>query len=123
MKRSSIGKDHKNQDILKIETSRCPYCSSPLIYCEFLFQLPTETTGNETDKIILIQQIEEFIEKVKRGEKLPFTSMLLGCNSHYKGIPKEVLAKQQLKPYITLDAEDIFHLNNTDISKVYIAVK
>lgn len=123
VKRTSTGKDHKGNDILKLQTAPCPFCGNAMIYCEFLFQLSTETTGSETDKLVMIEQIQNMIEKVKNKEKLSFSSFLLGCYQHYRGVPKEVLAKQVQKPYIMLDAEDIFYLNNTDISKVYIAVK
>lgn len=92
-----------------------------MLYYEFLFNITPVDEKSETDKIVRIQQIDELIEKVKAGSKMSINGMLLGCQNCYAKHPKNKVDKMQKKPYITLDAEDVFYINNTNISHVYIA--
>src|SRR3982750_3239723 len=123
MIRTAKGKNHKEEEILKIYSENCPYCGEYMYYYEFLFNIVPIDEENEIDKIVRVQQIEELIEKVKRGEKMSINGLLLGCVYCYTKKSKQEIDKLVKKPYITLDAEDIFYINNTPISHVYLAEK
>lgn len=122
---TSKGKNHKGEEILKVYSANCPLCGEYMSYYEFIFNLPQPIAGNkltDMEKLIRIQQIEELIEKVKKGEKMnSVLGLLFGCVYHYGETKKEVVDKLPKRPYITLDAEDVFNVNQTPISHVYLA--
>lgn len=120
MKRTMLGQNHLGEEILKVYLENCPICFKPMIHLEFLFNLAVSKMESETDKLIQIQQIEEMMERVRKHEKIEFNSVLMGCIEHYLNTPKEIQATRKLKPYVNLEAEDVFLMNQYPINKIYM---
>jgi hypothetical protein len=113
------GKNHLGEPVLKVYAPKCPLCGGYMMYSEFLFDIQREL-NSETDKLIRIQQIEAMIEKVREGGRVEFIGVLFGCPEHYLKIPKAKQDKMRKKPYMTMDAEDVWHMSNTRISHIYV---
>ena len=91
-------------------------------YYEFMFDMSMQME-NEMDRILRIQAIEELKKKTINGEPVKILSMLLGCPYCYGMKKKKQVDKLDRKPYMVLDAETVFHLNQTPISHVYLTEK
>lgn len=116
------GKNHKGEDIVKLYSRDCPICSEYMVYFEFIFNINPIADNSDVSKLIKIQQIDALIEKVTKGDKVDIMGVLLGCPICYTSMPKAELDKRvDKKPYIILDAEDIFNISSTNISHVYLA--
>ena len=108
------GKNHKGESIQKIYTANCPECQQYMIYFEFTFNMDSMAKTDE-DKLIRIQQMEGFIDLVKRGELLDFASIRFGCIKHYP--------QKKKGSWMDMNSSDVSKLNKTPISHIYLSQK
>jgi hypothetical protein len=108
------GVNHKGDKIQKIYSFDCPICQQYCIYFEFTFNMDSRAQTDE-DKLIRIQQMEGFIDLVKRGEMMDFASIRFGCIKHYPDRKKG--------SWMDMNASDVSKLNKTPISHIYLAQK
>jgi hypothetical protein len=121
---STYGKNHKGEKILKIFSRKCPFCEKYMRYFEFQFDVDVPQVGpdcsRETANLSVLQNFERILEETKRGEKLKFFGVLIGCERCYLNRPKALHDRFEKKPYIVLDAEDVFKMSQIPISHVYL---
>jgi hypothetical protein len=124
---TKYGVNHKKEKILKLYSAACPYCNRYMRYFEFQFDVDIFEAGPdnnpEMQKLALLQQFEEILEKTKRGEKLRLRGLLVGCYFHYLNTSKKDLDRLEKKPYILMDSEDVWKFNQIPVSHIYLAEK
>jgi hypothetical protein len=108
------GRNHKGETIQKIYTADCAECQQYMVYFEFTFNMDSMAKTDE-DKLIRLQQMQGFVEQLKRGEKLDFASIRFGCIKHYP--------QKKKGSYLDMNASDVSKLNATPISHIYLAQK
>jgi hypothetical protein len=108
------GRNHKGETIQKIYTTDCPECHQYMVYFEFTFNMDSMAKTYE-DKLIRLQQMEGFIDLVKRGEMMDFASIRFGCLKHYP--------QKKKGSYVDMNSSDVSKLNKTPISHIYLAQK
>ena len=122
---TSYGKNHKDEKILKIHSKNCPFCNSYMKYFEFRFHIDIFEESNdnnvEMQKLAAIQQFEDLLKKTENGEKISLEGLIIGCGKCYLNTSKADMAKREKKPYIILEAEDVYKFGQMPVSHIYLA--